>query len=59
VKTELHTASAAGVDFYNFLIFADQLHIEHHSHAPGRERSIAVIHSLLCSVPAEDAWMTE
>jgi phenolphthiocerol/phthiocerol/phthiodiolone dimycocerosyl transferase len=59
VKTELHTASAAGVDFYSFLIFADQLHIEHHSHSPGRERSIAVIHSLLCSVPAEDAWVTE
>ncbi len=59
VETELHTASAAGVDFYSYLIFADQLHIEHHAHAPGRERPIAVIRSLLCSVPAEDAWMTE
>jgi len=59
LKTELHTASAAGVDFYNFIMLGDQLQIEHHSHTPGRERSIAVIHSLLRSVPTENDWMAE
>jgi hypothetical protein len=59
VNTELHTASSAGVDFYSFVIFGDQLQIEHHSHTPGRERTIAVIRSLLCSVPAEDDWLAE
>jgi hypothetical protein len=57
--TELHTASAAGVDLYAWLTFGDQLLIEQHSHSPGPERSIEAIHSLLSSLPSEDDWMAE
>jgi hypothetical protein len=59
LRTELHSASAAGVDLYATLTFGDRLQIMHHSHSPRPERTIEVIHSLLCSVSSEDDWMSE
>jgi hypothetical protein len=59
LHTELHTASVAGVDLYESLIFNDRLQIEHHSHSPRPEATIEVIHSLLCSTPSEDGWISE
>jgi phenolphthiocerol/phthiocerol/phthiodiolone dimycocerosyl transferase len=59
LRTELHTASVAGVDLYATLTFGDRLQIMHHSHSPRPERTIEVIHSLLCSVSSEDDWMSE
>jgi phenolphthiocerol/phthiocerol/phthiodiolone dimycocerosyl transferase len=57
--SEMHCPARAPVDMYSVGTFADRLFIEHHAHAPGRERSLAAIHSLLCSVPAEDSWAME
>jgi len=59
MRTELHTASAAGVDLYAIMTFADRLQIMHHSHSPRPERTIEVIHSLLCGIASEDDWMSE
>jgi hypothetical protein len=59
LQTELHTASAAGVDLYATLTFADRLQIMHHSHSPQPEKTIEVIHSLLCSASGQDEWMSE
>jgi hypothetical protein len=59
MQTELHTASAAGVDLYASLTFHDRLQIEHHSHSPRPDATIAVIRSLLCSIASEDDWMSE
>jgi hypothetical protein len=47
---ELLFAVKAGIDMYVSKIFAGQLVIEYHTHAPAPEKSIAAIHSLLSSV---------
>jgi phenolphthiocerol/phthiocerol/phthiodiolone dimycocerosyl transferase len=47
---ELFFAVNAGIDMYLSKIFAGQLVIEYHTHAPESEKSIEAIHSLLCSV---------
>jgi phenolphthiocerol/phthiocerol/phthiodiolone dimycocerosyl transferase len=59
MQTELHTASPAGVDLYAIITFADRLQIMHHSHSPRPERTIEVIHSLLCGISSENDWMSE
>jgi hypothetical protein len=61
MRTEFHTASAAGVDLYTTSIFASRLQIEHLSHSPEPEKSLETIHSLLCSVASDDDddWMAE
>jgi hypothetical protein len=58
-QSELHFPTRAPVDIYSCGTFADRLFIEHHAHLPGREKSLEAIHSLLCSVPAEDSWAME
>ena len=57
--SEMHCPARAPVDMYSCGTFADRLFIEHHAHAPARERSLEAIHLLLCSVPAEDSWAME
>jgi len=47
---EFFFAVNAGIDMYLSKIFAGQLVIEYHTHAPESEKSIEAIHSLLCSV---------
>jgi hypothetical protein len=47
---ELLFAVNAGIDMYMSRIFAGQLTIEYHTHAPAPEKSISAIHSLLCTV---------
>ncbi len=47
---ELFFAVNAGIDMYVSKILGGQLMIEYHTHAPAPEKSIAAIHSLLCSV---------
>jgi hypothetical protein len=59
LQTELHTASAAGVDMYTSWILGDRLQIDHHSHSPAPERTIEAIRALLCALSSEDDWMTE
>ena len=59
LQTELHTASAAGVDMYTSWILGDRLQIDHHSHSPAPERTIEAIRSLLCALSSEGDWMTE
>jgi hypothetical protein len=61
LRTEFHTASAAGVDLYTTSIFAGRLQVEHLSHSPDPERPLEAIHSLLCSVTSDDDdnWMAE
>ncbi len=61
MRTEFHTASAAGVDLYTTSIFAGRLQIEHLSHSPEPEKPLETIHSLLCSVASDedDDWMAE
>ena len=62
LHTEFHTASAAGVDLYATSIYAGRLQVEHLSHSPQPERSLATIHSLLGSVAADDDdddWQSE
>ena len=58
-QNELHFPTRAPIDIYSCGTFADRLFIEHHAHLPGREKSLEAIHSLLCSVPAEDSWVME
>jgi hypothetical protein len=48
-------AVSAGIDIYFSGIFADQMWIEHHSHAPAREKSIEAIRSLLCTIAEKHA----
>lgn len=57
--SEMHCPARAPVDMYSCGTFADRLFIEHHAHAPARERSLEAIRLLLCSVPAEDSWAME
>jgi len=45
--SEMYFAVNAGIDMYSSGIFAERLFIEHHSHAPGRERPVEPIRSLL------------
>jgi hypothetical protein len=52
---ELFFAVKAGIDMYVSKIVAGQLMIEYHTHAPAPEKSIAAIHSLLCSVAEQAA----
>jgi hypothetical protein len=61
LHTEFHTASAAGVDLYATSIYAGCLQVEHLSHSPQPERTLATIHSLLGSVAADDDddWQSE
>jgi hypothetical protein len=47
---ELFFAVNAGIDMYLTKIFAEQLVVEYHTHAPEPEKSTEAIHSLLCSV---------
>jgi phenolphthiocerol/phthiocerol/phthiodiolone dimycocerosyl transferase len=58
-QSEMHCPARTPVDMYSCGTFADRLFIEHHAHAPERERSLAAIHLLLCSVTAEDSWAME
>lgn len=63
MRTEFHTASAAGVDLYTTSILNGRLQIEHLSHSPQPERPLQKVHSLLSSVGTEaadeDDWMAE
>ena len=52
---ELYFAVNAGIDMYSSKIFAGQLMIEYHSHAPAPERSTEAIRSLLCSIAEQHA----
>jgi hypothetical protein len=47
---ELFFAVSAGIDMYMSRLFAGQLTVEYHTHAPAPEKTIAAIHSLLRSV---------
>jgi phenolphthiocerol/phthiocerol/phthiodiolone dimycocerosyl transferase len=53
--SEMYFAVGAGIDMYSGGIFADQLFIEHHSHAPAPERSTDLIRNLLCSIADQRA----
>jgi hypothetical protein len=52
---ELFFAVSAGIDMYTSKIFAGQLWIEHHSHSPGAEKPLDLMHSLLCSIAERPA----
>jgi hypothetical protein len=52
---ELFFAVNAGIDMYLSKIFAGQLVVEYHTHAPAPEKSIEVIHSLLRTVAEQHA----
>jgi hypothetical protein len=47
---ELFFAVSAGIDMYMSRLFAGQLTVEYHTHAPAPEKTIAAIHSLLRTV---------
>lgn len=52
---ELIFAVNAGIDMYMSRIFAGQLTIEYHTHAPEPEKSVAAIHSMLRTVVEQHA----
>ena len=52
---ELYFAVNAGIEIYFSKIFAGQLNVEYHSHAPAPERSIEAIRSLLCAIAEQHA----
>jgi hypothetical protein len=54
-RGELFFAVNAGIDMYMSKIFAEQLVIEYHTHAPEPEKSIGAIHSLLRTVAEQHA----
>ncbi len=54
-QSDMFFAVNAGIDIYFSGIFADQMWIEHHSHAPAREKSIEAIRSLLCTTAEQHA----
>jgi hypothetical protein len=58
-QSQLHFPTRTPVDAYSCGTFADRLFIEHQAHLPGREISLEAIHSLLCSIAAEDSWAME
>jgi phenolphthiocerol/phthiocerol/phthiodiolone dimycocerosyl transferase len=49
-QSDMYFAVDAGIDIYFSGIFADQMWIERHSHAPAPEKSIEAIRSLLCTI---------
>lgn len=61
VRTEFHTASAAGVDLYTTSVFAGRLQIEHLSHSPEPGKPLEAIHALLTAEVSggDDDWMAE
>jgi phenolphthiocerol/phthiocerol/phthiodiolone dimycocerosyl transferase len=52
---ELFFAVNAGIDMYTSKIFAGQMCIEHHSHAPAPERPLETIRSLLNAIAEQHA----
>jgi phenolphthiocerol/phthiocerol/phthiodiolone dimycocerosyl transferase len=54
-QSDMYFAVNAGIDIYFSGIFADQMWIEHHSHAPAREKSIEAIRSLLRTIAEQHA----
>jgi phenolphthiocerol/phthiocerol/phthiodiolone dimycocerosyl transferase len=52
---ELFFAVDAGIDMYTSKIFAGQLWLEHHCHAPAPERPLELMHSLLCRIAEQRA----
>jgi hypothetical protein len=52
---ELFFAVNAGIDMYMSRVFAGQLMIEYHTHAPEPEKTIEAIHSLLRTVAEQHA----
>jgi len=54
-QSDMYFAVNAGIDIYFSGIFADQMWIEHHSHAPGREMFIEEIRSVLCTIADQHA----
>jgi hypothetical protein len=52
---ELYFAVSAGIDMYLSKVFAGQLVVEYHTHAPGPEKAIETIHSLLRSIAEQHA----
>ncbi|OBG67668.1 acyltransferase [Mycobacterium sp. E3339] len=58
-QSELYFPTRAPVDLYSVGTFANRLFIEHHAHLPGREKTLAAIHSRLCSLVEEDSWAME
>ncbi len=52
---ELFFAVNAGIDMYLSKVFAGQLVIEYHTHAPAPEKSIEAIHSLLRTIAEQHA----
>ncbi|MDT5170172.1 MAG: phenolphthiocerol/phthiocerol/phthiodiolone dimycocerosyl transferase [Mycobacterium sp.] len=52
---ELFFAVDAGIDMYLSKIFAGQLVVEYHTHAPAPEKSIEAIHSVLRTVAEQQA----
>lgn len=52
---ELFFAVNAGIDMYTSKIFAGQMWIEHHSHAPAPEKPLDAIRSLLCAIAEQHA----
>lgn len=58
-QVELYAATVAGIDYYVSMVVGDELQIDRHSHSPGPERTLAVLHSMLCAIPFENEWITE
>jgi hypothetical protein len=56
---EMWLAASAGVDTYCTGMFLERLWIEHYSHAPTPEKTIEIVHSLLCSAPSQYGWVME
>jgi phenolphthiocerol/phthiocerol/phthiodiolone dimycocerosyl transferase len=54
-QSDMFFAVNAGIDIYFSGIFADQMWIEHHSHAPAPEKFIEAIRSLLCTIAEQHA----
>lgn len=52
---ELFFAVNAGIDMYLSNVFAGQLVVEYHTHAPAPEKTIEEIHSLLCTIAEQQA----
>jgi phenolphthiocerol/phthiocerol/phthiodiolone dimycocerosyl transferase len=58
-QVELYAATVAGIDYYVSMVVGDELQIDRHSHSPGLENTLAVLHSMLCAIPFENEWITE
>lgn len=55
VTGEFYFAVNDGIDMYTSKVFAGQLMVEYHTHAPEPEKSIAAIHSLLATIAEQHA----